>query len=81
MNLATAVLERIFTQRFIESSGGSYLPLSVYAREGYDAKQIQKECKDTMIHPVLGLCYRVAIFSKRTEQEHTDCSPRASRRL
>ena len=74
VNLATAVLERIFTQRFIESSGGSYLPLSVYAREGYDAKQIQKECKDTMIHPVLGLCYRVAIFSKRTEQEHTDRS-------
>lgn len=69
VNLAKCLLERIFSQRFVESSGGSYLPLSVYARDGYDVDRIAKECKDTMVHPVLGLVYRVAIFSKKSENE------------
>ena len=66
-NLAKATLEKIFTQRFIESSGGSYLPLSVYQQQGYDSGKIEKDCHDYLEHPVLGRVYRVAILSKLTE--------------
>ena len=38
---------------------GEYLPLSVWANKGFDAKKIEAECTDTEVHPVLGLTYRL----------------------
>ena len=69
VNLAKRCLEKVFIRRFIEGSGGSYLPLSVYKQQGYDIAKIEAECKDTMKHPIFGLVYRVAIWSKRSENE------------
>ena len=40
---------------------GRYLPLSVYAKQGFDTNKIQRETTDTQVLPGLGLCYRVAI--------------------
>ena len=50
------------------SKSGKYLPLSVYKKEGFDWKRIEEHCKDTMVDPVLGLCYRVNILAV---EEHT----------
>ena len=41
--------------------GGSYLPLSVYEKQGYDVERIHKHCKDKMEHPVLGTVYKLEI--------------------
>ena len=38
---------------------GEYLPLSVWANKGFDAKKIEAECTDTEVHPVLGMTYRL----------------------
>jgi hypothetical protein len=47
---------------------GKYVPLSVYKKEGFDWERIEEHCKDTMVDPVLGLCYRVNILAV---EEHT----------
>lgn len=43
------------------SSGGQYLPLSVYEKRGFDIQRIQVECKDTQLHPILGLTYKIRL--------------------
>lgn len=50
---------------------GSYLPLSVYERQGYDVHQIKSNCSDVKQHAVLGQVYRVAIetLDRRTMEE------------
>ena len=40
---------------------GKYLPLGVYAAQGFDIKRIEDEITDTMDLPGLGKCYRVPI--------------------
>ena len=45
----------------ISGSKGKYLPLGAYAVLGYDTKNIQEKCRDTIEHEVLGKCYRVDI--------------------
>ena len=40
---------------------GKYLPLSVYATQGFDTAQIEEKCTDTQQHPIFGLTYRVPI--------------------
>jgi hypothetical protein len=40
---------------------GSYLPLSVYAQQGYDTELIKQHCTDVQQHPIFGLTYRVQI--------------------
>ena len=52
-------------QRKIEESG-TYLPLSVYGSQGYDTDRIAKFCKDTRIHPELGLTYKVNLLTEST---------------
>jgi hypothetical protein len=49
--------------RLIAASGGKWLPLSVWAQQGFNTADIEARCTDTMTHPVLGLCYRVSIAS------------------
>ena len=54
-----------------------FLPLSVYATQGFDVELIRTKCKDTMEHPVLGLCYRLDVFAgsdfrKRERVRETD---------
>ena len=68
VDLAKSTLEKVFTQRFVESSEGSYLPLSVYEKQGYDIEQISKQCNDFMEHPVLGRVYRVVILAKASQK-------------
>ena len=64
-----------FAKKRIESrqntTEGSYLPLGVYARMGYDVGVIQNQCKDTKEDPILGLCYKVKIetSAERTTEE------------
>ena len=41
--------------------GGRYLPLSVYANQGFDVELIKAHCTDTEEHEFLGTCYRVKI--------------------
>ena len=53
------------------STGGEYLPLSVWKQRGFDPEAIQRQCRDTEMHPVLGLTYRVnikAVYSKAIER-------------
>ena len=56
-------LARRRCDRLIAASGGKWLPLSVWAQQGFNAADIEARCTDTMQHPVLGLCYRVSITS------------------
>ena len=50
---------------------GEFLPLSVWANRGFDATRIELTTKptDTMEHPVLGKCYRVAIVATGSKGE------------
>ncbi len=49
---------------------GTYLPLSVYEKQGFPIDEIEAKCKDTQDHPILGLCYRVSLHSlERTSLE------------
>lgn len=53
------------------SSGGEYLPLSVYHQRGFPVDLIEARCLDKRQHPVLGLTYRVSIdsvYSKAIEE-------------
>ena len=66
--LKELVVQSITTKRVEEESckfGGSFLPLSVYAQQGYDTAMIKKHCspRDIEEHPVLGTTYKVAIRS------------------
>ena len=40
------------------------LPLCRWAKLGFDTELIKKECDDTLVRPMLGLCYRVPILTK-----------------
>ena len=62
------------TQRFFKkyenthdrwAEGGQFLPLEVWAKQGFDAKRIEEHSKpeNKREDPVLGLTYRVAIYS------------------
>jgi len=58
--------------RQLAKVAGSYLPLSVYRAQGFDADRIERLCTDTTTHPVLGLCYRVQIASlERSSMEES----------
>jgi hypothetical protein len=55
------------TEEEVASTGGDWLPLSVWGNKGYDVTAIEKNCTDTQDHPVLGLCYRVCIKSMHSK--------------
>ena len=42
---------------------GTYYPLSVYEAKGFDVEDIEKNCTDTELDPILGLTYRVVLHS------------------
>ena len=46
---------------------GHFLPLSVYAKMGYDIAAIQANCKDVEEHEVLGTTYKVDLKSVATD--------------
>ena len=54
--------EFTYQEDFYEE-GGSFLPLGVWERKGYDAKAIEAKTLpcDVQDHPVLGTCYRVKL--------------------
>ena len=56
-------------ERFYEL-GGKFLPLSVWEAKGFDAEQIATRSADADMeeHPVVGMCYRVAIISSGRRQ-------------
>lgn len=47
-----------------KSKKGKYLPLSVYAKQGFNIKDIAQYCTDTKEDPVLGKTYCVNVSSK-----------------
>lgn len=51
------------SQEYVD--GGEYLPLSVWRNRGFDTERIEARTveADKMMHPVLGLCYRVKTAS------------------
>jgi hypothetical protein len=51
------------TQATFAADQGTYLPLSVYKRRGFDTKLIKQYCTDKKEHPVLGMTYRVMLAS------------------
>jgi DNA-directed RNA polymerase subunit RPC12/RpoP len=52
--------------------GGEYLPLSVYQQKGFDIKEIEAKCTDTMTHPIFGTVYRVQILGMTRASEAED---------
>ena len=67
------VIDAITTKRCeIEqaTTGGEYLPLSVWKQRGFDPEQVSLS-KDRQEHPILGTCFRVVItgvLSKTIEE-------------
>ena len=53
------------------SEGGQFLPLSVWATQGFNVEAIERHSKpeDKMIHDVLGPCYRVKLLTKGIQGE------------
>ena len=58
---------------------GGYYPLSWYRRQGYPWRSIKANCKDTLDHPVLGLCYKVDIQMIERWEAHTASRSRSHR--
>jgi hypothetical protein len=58
-------VEKVLEKRYMEerraTEEGAYLPLSVYATQGYDVGNIERSCTDVQDHPVLGKTYKVDI--------------------
>ena len=44
------------------TEGGGYQPLKYYGNLGYDTESIEKNCKDVLMHPLLGKVYKVDIL-------------------
>ena len=61
-------LVRKTIEKRASSSGGEYLPLSVYANRGFDIDKIIQEVTDTKEMPGLGLCYRVPVEAVSEEK-------------
>lgn len=61
-------LARRRTDAITSKLAGTYLPLSVYEKQGFDVKLIEDRCKDHKEHPVLGLVYRVPLESLERSQ-------------
>ena len=80
--LDTLVKRRV--DKATASVEGKYLPLSVYASQGFDTAQIEEKCTDTQQHPIFGLTYRVPIRaverSATTEHEKTALLEKLDRR-
>ena len=51
-----------------DARGGTYLPLSVYAQQGFDTDRILAYCTDTEEHAELGLTPRVQLPLKEEEE-------------
>ena len=67
-NEAARVLEELIGEDVLTdkwSEGGTFLPLSVYATQGYDIEKIRdnSDPRDVREHPVLGATYRVHLSS------------------
>ena len=62
---AKMILERKGEKEDYFDDQGSFLPLSVWVAQGYDATAIAANtpAKDQKVHPVLGLVYRVPILT------------------
>ena len=82
VNLTKFMTERLKLRNIHSQADGKkheFLPLSVYATQGFDVEAIRTKCKDTMEHEVLGTCYRLDIFAgsdfkKREKVRETDLS-------
>ena len=71
---STAEIKKVMRKTKFGESKGSFLPLSVHARQGFDITAIQERTpqEDRMMHPVLGECYRVAIVTAGSRAEEED---------
>lgn len=82
----TLVLTRRNTRQ--ASDLGKYMPLTWYVAQGLDAALIEAECTDTMVRPMLGLCYRVPFLEtgeinsdSKTRQQIVDFLDAPPRRI
>ena len=57
--IQTLVNKRVDTVR--AKLSGTWLPLSVYERQGFDIADIESKCQDKKEHPILGMTYRVQL--------------------
>jgi predicted RNA-binding Zn-ribbon protein involved in translation (DUF1610 family) len=62
------VLARSHAEVDRTSEGGTYLPLSVLKQQGFDTALIERDCKDTRQHPLLGATYNVDLLSKSRDE-------------
>ena len=71
---STAEIKKVMRKTKFGESKGSFLPLSVHARQGFDITAIQERTppEDRMMHPVLGECYRVATVTAGSRAEEED---------
>ncbi len=63
--VATEYMSNFEQHRKYYQDGGEFLPLGVWQARGFDVIAIERnaEAHDKVLHPVLGLTYRVAILS------------------
>ena len=68
---ANQMLERFEQHSEYYTEGGQFLPLSVWANQGFDVEAIERHSKpeDKMMHHVLGQCYRVKVLNKGIQGE------------
>ncbi len=66
MRLQTDLFSKYSQREEFFENGGSYLPLTVWEKQGYCADDIKSKTpkEDQDQHPILGLTYRVRIFTK-----------------
>ncbi len=67
-------------RRFEAQYGGEYLPLSVYAQKGFNTEDIEKNCKDTRLCSVLGLCYKVSILGSKSSMIFSEVEKKLANR-
>ena len=67
-------------RRFEAQYGGQYLPLSVYATQGFNTEDIEKNCKDTRVCSTLGLCYKVSILGSKSSMIFSEVEKKLANR-
>ena len=58
-------IHRSKTTKYEASLKGQYLPLSVYAKQGYNVENIEKMCQDKKEDAMLGTLYRIRVLGTK----------------
>jgi hypothetical protein len=88
LKTASETLENFETSVEYFRDGGAFLPLSVWATQGYNVEDIREKSRpsDVRDHPVLGLTYRVRILSggimgERGQKRSSSAAASSSKKL